>query len=809
VTDSAVAPASERPRDRPPVESRQLAGLLLGVGGAGGVTLVAFASVSSTVPALLYMVAIACATIVGGLLPGFATVAASFVGYVYFFASPRQSFSIQTGESLVALLIFTAIALGLSVVIARERRLRAKAQEATLQTRRLEAVASALLKARTPREVLEIVMTEGVYAAEARAGVIGLVTPDGTELEIVAHRGYPEGRMDDWQRFPVDGPLPMSEAVRTGEPIFLATTAERDRRFPAFGYLREDSHALACLPLRFEDRVIGGLALTFPTDQEFPPERRALKEALAAQAANALERARLDAAEREARERLLFLSQASAALTSSLDYGETLRRLAELVVPGIADWCVIDMVADDGSIERVAIAHRDPDKVRFGWEFTARYPTRTDAPRGVAHVIRSREPQFTPEIGEEMLVASAGGDEDWLRIMRELGLGSSITVPLVARDEVLGALSLLRTESRRFTDADLDLALELARRAAVAVDNARLYDEVERRADAARALRHVAEAVVLVDEDGTPRYWNEAAAELFGGSGGPVAQWQVVAEALREHERPESAPVTLPVELGGQERWLQLSSVEFDEGCVYAAHDVTQERRLERTRSEFVATASHELRTPIATVYGTFQTLLREDVTLAPEQERAFLQMGLHESERLTRVVDDLLLAGQLEGGSPRIEPTRCDLDGLVRELVETTAARVNGTHALGAAVDERVRSIQCDPMRLRQVLANLVENAIKYSPGGPITVSAAGDGRSVRIEVADSGIGIPERDQQRIFERFVRLDPALSRGVGGTGLGLYICRELVERMGGRITVRSREGVGSTFTVELPAAPKA
>jgi two-component system phosphate regulon sensor histidine kinase PhoR len=236
---------------------------------------------------------------------------------------------------------------------------------------------------------------------------------------------------------------------------------------------------------------------------------------------------------------------------------------------------------------------------------------------------------------------------------------------------------------------------------------------------------------------------------------------------------------------------------------------VTQERRLERTRSEFVATASHELRTPIATVYGTFQTLLREDVTLAPEQERAFLQMGLHESERLTRVVDDLLLAGQLEGGSPRIEPTRCDLDGLVRELVETTAARVNGTHALGAAVDERVRSIQCDPMRLRQVLANLVENAIKYSPGGPITVSAAGDGRSVRIEVADSGIGIPERDQQRIFERFVRLDPALSRGVGGTGLGLYICRELVERMGGRITVRSREGVGSTFTVELPAAPKA
>jgi GAF domain-containing protein len=105
----------------------------------------------------------------------------------------------------------------------------------------------------------------------------------------------------------------MSEAVRTGEPIFLSTTAERDGRFPTFSYLREDSHALVCLPLRSEDRIIGGLALTFATDQEFPPERQALKVALAAQAANALERARLDEAEREARERLLFLSQARAS----------------------------------------------------------------------------------------------------------------------------------------------------------------------------------------------------------------------------------------------------------------------------------------------------------------------------------------------------------------------------------------------------------------------------------------------------------------------------------------------------------------
>jgi signal transduction histidine kinase len=698
------------------------------------------------------------------------------------------------------------VAAGAGRLLAHERRLQARIEEATAHTRRLEAVASALLGARTPQEVLDIVVAEGVSAAEARAGVIGLLTADGAEIEVVAHRGFPPGRLDRWLRFGVADPTPLSEAVRTGEPVFLTTTAERDRRYPLFAYLREESHALACLPLRFENRIIGGLSLTFPTDEEFPPERRALKVALAAQAAHALERTRLDEAEREARERLAFLSQASAALSSSLDYEETLRRLADLVVPQVADWCVIDMLGEDGSIGRVAIAHRDPEKVRVGWEFSRRYPTDPEAEQGVAQVLRSGEAQFLPVVDDGLLALSSRGDPEWLRIVRELGLSSSITVPLIVREQVLGALSLLRAQGRHFGEADFDLARELARRAAAAVDNARLHAQVEQRADAARALRHVAEAVVLVDEERVPRYWNEAAAALFADDAGPVAGWETVAGALAD-ESPEGLPVTLPVELGGWERWLQISRVEFDEGCVYAAHDVTDERELERTRSEFVATASHELRTPIAAVYGTFRTLLREDVTLQPDRERALLEIGLQESERLARVVDDLLLVGQLDSGAPRIEQTSCDLQALVAGLVEATAPRLNGTHLLATAIADDVQPVRCDPMRLRQVLANLIENAIKYSPdGGTVTVSAASERRMTRIDVSDTGIGIPEHDQQRIFERFVRLDPALTRGVGGTGLGLYICRELVERMGGRISVSSRLGAGSTFTVELPAA---
>jgi two-component system phosphate regulon sensor histidine kinase PhoR len=253
-----------------------------------------------------------------------------------------------------------------------------------------------------------------------------------------------------------------------------------------------------------------------------------------------------------------------------------------------------------------------------------------------------------------------------------------------------------------------------------------------------------------------------------------------------------------------------VSRVEFDEGCVYALRDVTEERLLERTRSEFVATASHELRTPIAAVYGVFQTLLRDDLVLDRDRELMFLQMGRRESERLTRIVDDLLLAGQLDSAETRIDSALCELGELVGEVVDAATTRTNGSHNLLTSVDSALPPIDCDPLRLRQVLTNLVENAIKYSPSGSdVTVAAARDGNGgVRIQVADEGIGVPERDHGRIFERFVRLDPGLSRGVGGAGLGLYICRELVHRMGGKISLESQEGEGSIFSVELPISAK-
>jgi two-component system phosphate regulon sensor histidine kinase PhoR len=219
-----------------------------------------------------------------------------------------------------------------------------------------------------------------------------------------------------------------------------------------------------------------------------------------------------------------------------------------------------------------------------------------------------------------------------------------------------------------------------------------------------------------------------------------------------------------------------------------------------------VATASHELRTPLAAVYGAVKTLRREDLDLDDSTVDTFLNMIESETERLSAIVNQILLAGQLESGRVSLVERECDL----RELAEgvLSAARMSAPDSVELQLEaSNGLTLQCDEDKLRQVLVNLVENAVKYSPdGGTVTVALGAANGRARIEVRDRGLGIPETDHARVFEKFTRLDPGLSRGVGGTGLGLYIARELVERMGGEIAVDSAPGDGSTFVVELPTA---
>jgi PAS domain S-box-containing protein len=686
---------------------------------------------------------------------------------------------------------------------------------------RLQRAADALISARAPTDVLDAILGEGLRAADARAGLIATLSDDGEWLDVIASRGYEDRYIDPFRRFSVASDYPLSEAVRTGEGVFLRSAAERDSRYPELIGRSEPGHALVCLPLVGEGGPIGGLVFSFSSDQEFPPERRALKLALARQAALALERAHLAVAEGDLRERLSFLVEATGLLTSSLEFERTLERLAGLAVPLLADWCAISMLVEEtGEIEQVVVAHQDPERKRWAEAFRERSRTiRIDDEFDItAQVIRTAEPVFLREVPEELLEEAVRRDPSAAEALEEISIRSAITVPLRSGERTSGALTLV-AESRQLEDSEFELAQELAARAAIAVENARLYREAERRADAALALAYVGDGVVLLDRDGRVRFWNAAAAAITGvrevdavgrHPAEVVPEWDGLTRAaeLADAAAPQRArPVTVPVETASGDRWVAVTGVAFDEGVVYALRDVSDEHALERARSDFVATASHELRTPLAAVYGAARTLRRTDIEFPAEQRDRFLEIIVSETERLTAIVSQILLAGQLEEGRVDLTAVATDLRPLAESVLDSARLRAPEQIELRLEQNGNRAVALADEDKLRQVLVNLLDNAIKYSPdGGDVVIELAGGQGRILLTVRDCGLGIPPDEQERIFEKFYRLDPALTRGVGGSGLGLFISRELVARMGGSLAVRSRPGEGAVFVVDLPAA---
>jgi len=361
-----------------------------------------------------------------------------------------------------------------------------------------------------------------------------------------------------------------------------------------------------------------------------------------------------------------------------------------------------------------------------------------------------------------------------------------------------------------------------------AIQLRRLDREVEQQRLAlerhARVLEHVDDGVFLVDEAGIIRHWNPAAQAITGISadealGRPTGKtlpgWEVVAPLIPVATAPgprSVEPKVLPLDLAGREVWLSISGVSFSDGVVYAFRSLTAERALEELKGEFIATVSHELRTPLAAIYGSAQTLLREDIALDEADQKRLLDVIAHESERLSRIADEILFANKLDSGQLELGERGIDLRVLARDVVEAMREcfATREDISIELTVPDEVDSVAGDPDRLRQVLINLIDNAVKYSPeGGRIEVAVEARDGGVRVAVRDEGIGIASLEQRRIFGKFYRVDPALTRGVGGTGLGLYICRELVRRMEGRLSVSSEEGQGSTFIVDLPVAAAA
>ena len=331
----------------------------------------------------------------------------------------------------------------------------------------------------------------------------------------------------------------------------------------------------------------------------------------------------------------------------------------------------------------------------------------------------------------------------------------------------------------------------------------------------AAVLSVMVEGVLVVDAEERIVLANPRLRELLGIRGEieglrPLAAVRNadVDDALRA-ALAESQPVHREIALAGVERRvLAVHAASFAigdaKGAVAVFHDMTEVRRLETVRRDFVANASHEIKTPLTAIRGFAETLLGSE--LPPRDARSYLEIILRHSERLSQLVEDLLELSRLESGKFTLEPEPLDLGVLVAKLCRELEPRLRERGISVRIAAEGAPRAFADARAVEQILSNLLDNALKYSDSErEIEVRIQAEGDDVRVDVADQGIGIPEADRARIFERFYRVDRGRSRDQGGTGLGLSIVKHLVQACGGDVWVESTPGVGSTFSFTLPS----
>lgn len=372
---------------------------------------------------------------------------------------------------------------------------------------RLARVTTELVAAESMDDVVTAAVAHGAEAIGAAVTTLMLVQDE--RVRLVAGRGLSPRVRQQWDSFGLDDANPASEAARTSRPVLVAASAQAADRYPTMRNQLAKGRSIVCLPLGGGRPSLGVLALTFdggylPGDRELD-----LLTAFAGTCGQTIGWIQASERARERAEQLGFLAAASAELARNLDYRQTLGNVARLAVPKLADWCAVHIV-QDGVLATVAVAHVDPDKIAQARELQEKYPIDPDSPSGAANVVRTGISELIPELTEQML-EDRTRDPEHLRLVRELELRSAIVVPLPARSRVLGAITLDRAASNRpFEQHDLALAEDLGRRAAVAIDNAMLFEQSK---DVALQLQRAVLPEALDDIPG----WEVAAHYVPGG----------------------------------------------------------------------------------------------------------------------------------------------------------------------------------------------------------------------------------------------------------------------------------------------------
>jgi PAS domain S-box-containing protein len=518
---------------------------------------------------------------------------------------------------------------------------------------------------------------------------------------------------------------------------------------------------------------------------------------------------------RRAEDRQHFLTEAGRILSSSLDIEVTLTTLTQLAVPAMADWCVVDLVDREGTLCRLAITHRDPALAPVAEELQRRYARLPpDQPHTLWTALRRQRPFLDPSVDQDRFVAQARDDRH-AALLRQLGFAAELVIPLIARNRVLGAITLvLSDDERSFQDEDMAHAVEVGRTAALAIDNARLYADV-RAAEAyyRSLLAGTADGVIVTNETGRYIEVNAAAERMLGYSAEELRALQQEGGTVSAEDPALRAETWLQLQQTGQwsGQWTarrkdgstisidaSVTRVTLPEHSVYIAiwRDASQRMRLERLQRDFFAMVAHDLRNPLTVVRSNAQLLQRRG-----EYRAATVAGILAASDRMARLISDLVDLERLQDGHIVLNRAPVDLEDMVKQVV-TALPEATQRRVLVDGPASRVAGLW-DADRLGQVVQNLIDNAASHAPESQIRVRVEQSGAEARVTVTDDGPGISQQHVPLLFERFYR---AGATGAGGLGLGLHICRLLIEAHEGKVGAQSAPGQGSAFWFTLPGA---
>ncbi len=722
-------------------------------------------------------------------------------------------------------------------------RLYGELEQRLSETTTLQEVSRVVNSALDLQEIFERVVSE--LAGAFKYPLIGLFTLEGADLHIQAYHGYTSEEAEMLARPAAQGGI-IGRAALSGEPQFVRDVSRETGFLPIRSWVRSE----IAVPIISEEAVLGVLAVASGLDNPLDDNDVQLMRTFAGQVAAAMTNARLYAQMvqlsedlerrveertrelREERDRIDTLYRIAVELTASLDLDRVLNRALELVGEAVG--------ADTGALFLI-----DPQSDFLIHRASMQYDA--SLPPGGRQIQLGRHEGLAGWVmdnHQSIVIENVQLDPRWSNVPGTESRRSLLGAPLVANEEVLGCIFFNSDTVAAFNQEHLKLVEAAANQVAASINNAELYrlirDQAERlgvmlrsqQTEAAKSqaiLESVADGVMVSDQAGEIILFNAAAerilglrrdqvlgrpaADLSGLYGTAAAQWSETVAVWRQAPLKYAGDfLSDQIELEDRIVSVHVSPVLHGSeylGLVSVFRDITREVIADRIKSEFVARVSHELRTPMTSIKGYADLLLLGAAGEITDQQRRFLETVKSNADRLSLLVNDLLDISRIEQGQLYLDIRPFSVRDLVSQVLDTFEGRKKQEGreiAILADIPEDLPDLEADYDRVMQVLTNIVSNAYHYTPDdGHVTISARVADDGIQIDVADTGIGIPKEDQERIFERFYRGEshPMVFK-TAGTGLGLAIVQELVKMHNGRIWFESEEGVGTTFSVWLP-----